>query len=322
MVFHPPEGAADGCEAVDGRMGGDAQGVVERDDVVRRHVAQAEGGHGEADARLAQPIAAEGGQAHHPEGDAGYLVTQPGRYLVGPFFDENGRLIAEVEHFVVGRDGGCRQDLVYLIDGVLHVAVGLGARAVAEMDVAAVAHHVEEVAVGHAEPRSPDGRGAQQGPVAGGRTVPDELFGDDFALAVAGGGGVVVLVAGDVARVADEHGRGDEQFPESAQPFGGAEHVVHAVGVGAVVADSRSVEVGACGQMNDVVGRKGLERGVEGVVVEYVAGLPATVGLRLLGGADVEVEHCPTFLPVVVHHVGADESRAAGDDDPFCIIWS
>ena len=97
--------------------------------------------------------------------------------------------------------------------------------------------------------------------------------------------------------------------------FHGAEHVVHAVGVGAVVADSRSVEVGACCQMNDVVGRKGLERGVEGVVVEYVAGLPATVGLRLLGGADVEVEHCPTFLPVVVHHVGADEAGASGDDD-------
>ena len=141
------------------------------------------------------------------------------------------------------------------------------------------------------------------------------MFGDDFALAVAGGGGVVVLVAGDVARVADEHGRGDEQFPESTQPFGGAEHGVHAVGVGAVVADSRSVEVGACCQMNDVVGRKGLERGVEGVVVEYVAGLPATVGLRLLRGADVEVEHCPTFLPVVVHHVGADEAGASGDDD-------
>lgn len=184
------------------------------------------------------------------------------------------------------------------------------------MEVEAPADEGEEPPVVGGHVGAPDGGGACDTPLFAGAVVFDgDGFGLDFALAVGGVRAVVAGTFGLVSRRADELGGCVDGAPDGGGGANGFAEVGDTEGIGEVVVEGGSAEVGAGGEVDDDFGLKVVEGLGEGVEVEDVESLAVGEEVRVGVGPDVDAEDFVSFAEGFFCGPFADEAGGASDEN-------
>jgi hypothetical protein len=294
-------------------------GFFHRDEVVGDHAAVAGGGDVEGfSGEGGDEVSGEAGGAEDGAGDfAGGFAVEGAAEGVGPMVNVAGR-VADIEGLAVDFFGGLvESEGGDLVGDIADISVAADDGFSAGVDIEALGGDAPEFLGVARVPGAPDVGGADDDPFAGEVGAAGFLLGDDFALAVDGGGEVVFVVGGEASGAADELGRADEGASDGGGGLNGGEEVAGALGVGAEAGFSGRffVHLGAGGEVEDDVGGEGLECGGEGGGVEDVGGLPVGLMGGLVGRVDRKVENFVAAGEEAVDDMGADEAGAAGDED-------
>ena len=234
---------------------------------------------------------------------------------VGPVVDVVRR-VADIKSLAVDFIGGLVEgEGDDLVGDISDEAVAADDRFPAGVDIEALRGDAPEFLRVAGMPGAPDVGGAHDDPLASQVGAAGFLFGDDFALAVDGGGEVVFVVGGEASGAADELRGADEGASDGGGGMNGGEEVASPLCVGAEAGFGGGffVHLGAGGEMEDNFGGEGLECGFEFGGVEEVGGLPVGLVGSFVGCVGGEVEDLVAAREEAVDDMCADETGTAGD---------